>query len=282
MPKDLSLLGLYAHPDDEQLISGTLAQCASEGIRTGLLCATRGEAGEIHESVEANRENIGKVREAELRAAAVVLGVKHLYFLDYRDSGWIGSPDNDRPDSFNKCGSEEALGHMVRVIREFRPTILTTFDPTGGYGHLDHLMIQKLSLEAFDAAADPARFPEAGEPWQAARLYYSMFTQSVMRRLMLHLQEVNPGDNFLTVDAPTNGLEDEALTNEIDVTRWLELKDRSLRCHRTQKGDYDRWQQTPRDLILELRATEYFMLARGVPLPDDPAARYDLFAGLRD
>src|SRR5687768_899415 len=153
MPKDLALLGLYAHPDDEQLITGTLAQCASEGIRTGLVCATRGEAGQMHESANANRDTIGQVREAELRAAAVVVEVKSLWFLDYRDSGWFDSPDNERPDAFAHAPDEEALAKLVHIIRGFRPTVITTFDPRGAYGHLDHLKIHKLAISAFSAAA---------------------------------------------------------------------------------------------------------------------------------
>src|SRR5687768_1963617 len=200
MHKDLSLLGLYAHPDDEQLITGTLAQCASEGIRTGLVCATRGESGQMHESSGATQETIGKVREAELRAAAVVVGVKNLWFLDYRDSGWFGSPDNERPDAFANSPDDEALEKIVRIIRDFRPTIITTFDSRGGYGHIDHLKIHNLAIQAFSASADPSRFPDAGQPWQTSRLYYSIFPLSLVLQMQDYLRQTNPDDNFLKID----------------------------------------------------------------------------------
>ncbi len=179
---DLSLLGLFAHPDDEQVMSGMFAQAASEGIRTGLVCATRGEAGQIHPSVEATRENIGQVREGELRAAAVVCGIKDLWFLDYRNSGWVGTPDNDDPTNFHNADHDQALGKIVAIVREFKPTIMVTFDPQGGYGHLDHLRIHKLATEAFTAAADSLLYPEDREPWQTSRLYYSTFSRSSMEK----------------------------------------------------------------------------------------------------
>jgi LmbE family N-acetylglucosaminyl deacetylase len=281
MQKDLALLGIYAHPDDEQLITGTLAQCASEGIRTGLVCATRGEAGQMHESVGANRDTIGQVREAELRAAAVVVGVKSLWFLDYCDSGWFGSPDNERPQAFANSSDEEALGKIVRIIREFRPTIITTFDPRGAYGHIDHLKIHKLAVGAFSAAADPHSYPDVGEPWQTSRLYYSIFPTSLVTKMHDHLRVTNPDDEFLKIDFQRLGTDDLVVTNEVDVHAWLEVKDRSLRCHRTQQSDYERWRHLPADLTESMRGTEYFILALGAPLPDTPGASGDLFAGLR-
>src|SRR5438270_4288452 len=98
--KDLALLGIFAHPDDEQTMSGAFAAAAREGIRTGLVCATRGEEGEISDPALATHENLGQVRESELRAAVTVLGVKYLWFLDYRDSGMMGTPENDNLESF--------------------------------------------------------------------------------------------------------------------------------------------------------------------------------------
>src|SRR5215218_10038205 len=96
----LSLLGLFAHPDDEQLMGGTYARAAAEGISTGLVCATRGEEGEIAAPSLAAPETLGHVREAELRAASTVLGIKYLWFLDFRDSGMAGTAANDNRDCF--------------------------------------------------------------------------------------------------------------------------------------------------------------------------------------
>ncbi len=278
---ELSVLGLYAHPDDEQVMSGLFAECASEGIRTGLICATRGEAGQIHSSADATRETLGQVREAELRAAAVVCGVKDLWFLGYRDSGWFDTPDNDDPRSFHRCDQNEALGKIVAIVREFKPTIMVTFDPSGGYGHLDHLMIHKLAKEAFTAAADSAMFPEVGEPWQAERLYYSTFSRGVMAGFRELMSKHTPDSDFLKLDFSKLGTDDSEITNDVDVMKWIDVKDRSLRCHRTQSSDADRWSIMPTEMVAKLRGTEHYILAAGTPLPDSPEARKDLFAGLR-
>ena len=279
---DLSVLGLFAHPDDEQMMSGLFAHAASEGIRTGLVCATRGEAGQIHQSVDATRETIAQVREGELRAAAVVCGIKALWFLDYRDSGWIGTPDNDDPACFHQADRYEALGKIVRITREFKPTIMVTFDPSGGYGHLDHVMINKLTTEAFRVAADPQQYPEAGEPWQASRLFYATFSRASTTMFRELMMRYDPDSDFLKLDFSTFGTDDSQITNEIDVRKWLDVKERSLRHHRTQTADIERWGILPESLTEKMRGTEHYILADGVPLPTGPEARGDLFAGLRE
>lgn len=278
---DLSVLGLYAHPDDEQGMTGLFAECNAEGMRTGLLCATRGEAGQIHESVDATRETIGAVREEELRRAARVCGIQKLYFLDYRDSGWFDTPDNDNPESFNRCDQQEALGKIVAVVREFKPTIMVTFDPKGGYGHLDHIMIHKLATQAFSAAADPAQYSDKGEPWQTERLYYSSFSRSVMASLRDMMMQYDPDSDFAKLDFSEMGAEDSEITNEIDVTKWMDVKQESLSQHRTQTSDFDRWSLLPPDLLVKIRGIERYILAAGTPLPAGPEGRADLFAGLR-
>jgi LmbE family N-acetylglucosaminyl deacetylase len=280
----LSLLGSFAHPDDEQLITGTLAQCASEGVRTGLICATRGEAGRIHEAalaLGATRDNIGQVREAEMRCAALTVGVKDLRFLDYRDSGWFGAADNDDPRSFCNCDRHEALGKIVRIIRDFKPNVIVTFDAGGAYGHYDHLMINKLTTEAFTASADPVRFPGEGEPWQASRLYYSDFPNSLMRRIFEEIARIDPTADVNELDIDSVGGSDDLYTYWVDVARWREVKDRSLRCHRSQSGDYERWSRLSPGLQAEMRGKEYFAFAAGTPLPHPQTSPGDIFAGLR-
>ena len=277
---DMSVLGLFAHPDDEQMMSGTFAQSAARGMRTGLICATRGEAGQIHPSVDATRENIGEVREAELRAAAVVCGIKDLWFLDYCDSGWFGTPDNEDPSSFNKADHDEALGRIVAIVRQFKPTIMATFDRRGGYGHLDHLMIHKLATEAFMAAADPQLYPEAGDPWQAARLYYATFSIEDMGQWREMLLQADPDSDILQLDFSEFGSNKDEITHHVDVREWLAVKLRSLRSHRTQMADVERWSVLPEEMVAQIQGMEHFILAAGIPAPDGPEAHKDLFAGL--
>jgi LmbE family N-acetylglucosaminyl deacetylase len=278
---ELSLLGIFAHPDDEQVMSGVFASAAAEGIRTGLVCATRGEVGEIADPSLATQETLGEVREAELRVAVTVLGVKYLWFLDYRDSGMMGTPPNDEPGAFYRSDPEEALGKIVAIVRDFKPNVMVTFDETGGYGHPDHLTIYKLATDAFSAAADPTLYPQAGNPWQADRLFYSAFPRSWMARMTEFIEELNVETVFASLDPDKFGVPDEEITNEIDVSEWVALKERSMGHHRTQLNPNSPLARMSDELIWQWRSREHFVLAAGKPLPEDPSAREDLFAGLR-
>lgn len=277
----LSLLGLFAHPDDEQLMSGSFAVAAIQGMRTGLICATRGEMGEIADPSLATPETLGQVREAELRAASTVVGVKHLWFLDYKDSGMAGTPGNDDPTSFLKSNEREALGRIVKIVREFKPTVMVTFDRTGGYGHPDHVTIHKLATAAYYAAASPEMFPEAGEPWQAARLFYNSIPRSSLKRLAEFVESHNLETGFRGLDLDKYGLPDEEITTVVDVREWVPVKERSINHHRTQLNPSSPIALAGEEVMREWRSKEWFALAAGVPLPEGPDGRSDLFAGLR-
>jgi LmbE family N-acetylglucosaminyl deacetylase len=278
---DLSLLGVFAHPDDEELMGGVFAQAAAEGMRTGLICATRGERGEISDPALATPENLADVREHELRAACSVLGIKYLWFLDYEDSGMAGTPGNDDPASFVRANDDQALEKIVRIVRDFRPTVMVTFDETGAYGHPDHLKIERLTIAAFHAAADPARFPSAGDPWQPARLYYAGFPRSAMAKWVEMARQLDPSGMFAQIDASQMGIEDARITNEVDVSRWRDVKRRARKMHRTQVSFEDTMTNIPREMLDQWLATEYYALVAGQPIPQDREARGDLFAGLR-
>ncbi|HST04217.1 MAG TPA: PIG-L family deacetylase [Chloroflexia bacterium] len=278
---DLALLGVYAHPDDEQGITGALAKAAQEGIRTGLICATRGELGEISDPALATPDNLGEVREAEMRAAAEVAHIQNLWFLDYRDSGMMGTPGNDDPKSFYRVNDDEALAKLVKIIRDFKPTVMVTFDETGGYGHPDHITIHRLTTQAFDAAADPKRYPEAGDAWATSRLYYASFPRSVLTKMADWLKGQDYESGFSGVDFSRMGLDDSRITNMVDVAEWVPLKGESLSKHQTQMNPNSPFNKIPEDLLAQFRSQEYYALAAGQPLPEGEDARGDLFAGLR-
>lgn len=278
---ELSLLGVFAHPDDEQTMSGALAKAAAEGIKTGLICATRGEMGEIAEPSLATSDNLGSVREAEMRAACTVLGVKYLWFLDYRDSGMMGTPGNDDPTCFYRVQDEEALERMVKLIRQFRPTVMVTFDETGGYGHPDHLTVYRLATLAFDAAANPDLYTEAGPAWTTRRLYYSSFPRSAITRMSDWLKEQGIPNPFGEVDMSTLGMDDNIITNAVDVSEWVAVKDKSLQMHRTQMNPDSPFTKIPPEIVTQIRSVEYYALGMGEPLPAAEGWSPDLFAGLR-
>lgn len=277
---DLAILGAYAHPDDEQGISGTLRLYMDKGIRAGLLCATRGEVGEIADPSLATPETLGQVREQELRTAAAVLGLNDVYFLDYRDSGMDGTPENKDPRAFINANSDEAVGSIVKVIREFKPTVIVTFDETGGYGHPDHIAIYRWTTEAFHAAGDPARYPDAGPAFAPRRLFYSSIPRSARKRMQEIMEKMGVESVFNRIPADKFGLPDEQITNRVNVKQYVQLKRQSLDSHKTQLNPNGPFAKMPPEVWEEWRSTESFAFAAGDPLPEgaDPA---DLFAGLQ-
>lgn len=279
---DLAILASYAHPDDEQGVTGSLAWYAEQGVRTGLICATRGELGEIADPALATPENLGEVREQEMRGAAAVAKIQHLWFLDYRDSGMRGTEGNKDPRAFMNVGEKEALGKIVRIIREFKPTVMVTFDPTGGYGHPDHIRINQLTAQAFRVAKDASQYPEAGPAWEAKRLYYASMPRSRIRQLAKVAEEAGMSSNFTGMNIEELGLPDEAITNQIEVAEYLDLKRKSLGNHKTQLNPNSPFARIPAEVTAQWRSIEYFVLADGVPVDTtDPGAMRDLFAGLR-
>src|SRR3954451_21069477 len=182
MQEPLTLMVVHAHPDDEVIgTGGTLARYVSEGVRTVLVTCTLGEEGEIvvpELDTEENHARLAEIRRDELDQAVAILKISDLEVLPYRDSGMIGLPSNEHPDCFNKADKDEATGRLVHLVRQYRPQVLVTYNEHGGYGHPDHLMAHAITVAAFDAAGDPARYPDAGAPWTPLKLYFIGFRRS--------------------------------------------------------------------------------------------------------
>src|SRR5579885_3903 len=230
------LLGVFAHPDDEGTMSGAMLHYGSQGVETGLVVATRGEVGEIADPSLATPENLGEVREGEMRSAAEVLGVRNLWFLGYRDSGMAGTPENNDPRAFAQANGAEVVGKLVAIIRQFRPQVMVTFDETGGYGHPDHIAIYRHTTSAFYAAADGIQYPEHGPAHMVSKLYYTSFPRSVIRTMGEWMQAQNLGQQewMSRLNPDTLGLPDELISVRLDVEAVRERKDRSWSMHRTQ------------------------------------------------
>ncbi len=272
------LLGVFAHPDDEGMIGGALLQYHADGAETGLIYATRGEAGQIADPVLATRETLGQVREREMRAAAAELHVDHLWFLGYRDSGMMGTSDNQNPLAFIRANTGQVVGKLVQIIRTFQPQVLLTFDEMGGYKHPDHIAIYKYTTMAFHAAADYALYPELGEPHSASKLYYASFARRhiVMMDEWLQTQE-EEGNVFRGLDTNQLGLADDQISVTLDVEHWTEAKNRSGATHKTQKGTTAAINRMPEELQRKFRNTEYYQLATSRVGPDI-VGENDLFA----
>lgn len=271
------LLGVYAHPDDEGGVSGALLHYKTLGVEPGLVVATRGEVGEISDPALATPENLGQVREGEMRAAAEVLGVEHLWFLDYRDSGMAGTSDNQDPRAFVQASAAEAVGKLVAIIRSFRPQVMVTFDETGAYGHPDHIAIYRYTTSAFYAAADGVQYPELGPAHMVSKLYYSAFPRSFARQIGEWMQGSNYQGFLSDLDPEKFGVPDELIHVRLNVEPYLETKNRSWSMHRTQINPNDPLSQLPQEITRKWRANEYFQLA-ATRVGPDVEGENDLFA----
>jgi LmbE family N-acetylglucosaminyl deacetylase len=262
-----TLLLVHAHPDDESISTGgVMAKAHDEGRRVVLVTATRGEVGEIFVLDEAEtRPRLAEVREAELRAAAGVLGVDRLEFLGYRDSGMVGTADNDDPRSFHRAPLLQAATHLATILRDERPDVVVTYGPEGGYGHPDHIKAHEVTIAALDLME--------AEGWAPAKAYFAAIPQSVVERWREEARKAGR-------DGPEDmvGWPDEEVTTYVDVRPWVERKRRAFEAHVTQSGLLP-IEMTKQHEIFEMAfGTEWYVLARGGlggPRPEN-----DLFAGL--
>ncbi|HSF80871.1 MAG TPA: PIG-L family deacetylase [Anaerolineales bacterium] len=264
-----TLLAVYAHPDDEAFgTGGSLAQYARDGVRVTLVCATRGEVGEISDPSFATRETLGQVRESELRCAAETMGVAEVIFLDYRDSGMDGTPENEDPRAFINAPADEVVAKLVGIIRRVQPDVVVTFEPNGGYGHPDHIAIHKHTVEAFHAAADPASHIDLGAAWQPQRLFYSAIPRSFFQGMVTRMKALGEDvSDFERFEQDGRGWPDEMVNVTIDVTSTVEAKWEALECHRTQFGPGNLFRRLPEKEIKQLMSREYFALAWPKPVP---------------
>jgi LmbE family N-acetylglucosaminyl deacetylase len=263
-------MAIFAHPDDETFsIGGTLAKVAAAADEISLVVATLGEEGEIASSVDANRSNLGAVREGELKCAAETLGVDHLYLLGYRDSGMQDTPANEHPQAFINAPAEEVITRLVELIRRHQPEVVITFEPNGGYGHPDHIAIHRYARQAFTAAGDASAYPSAGEPWEPSRLYYTAIPRSFfeeMRRRMV--AEGIDTSELDWLDSDKNHWTEEDIDLIVDVSGSIEDKWAALECHQTQFGPDHLFRKLPMDVSKSIMAHEYFALAWPEARPD--------------
>jgi mycothiol S-conjugate amidase len=282
-------MAVHAHPDDESSKgAATSAKYVAEGNEVRVVSLTGGERGSILNpamDTPGVHERIHEVREQEMQRAAAILGVSHTW-LGFVDSGLPeGDPLPPLPEGcFALVPLEEAVEKLVAVIREFRPHVMTTYDENGGYPHPDHIRCHEVSMAAFDAAGDPERFPDAGEPWQPLKVYYSHgFSR---RRLELFDEamrargEEPPYAEWLAKWDPDRPDVMERVTTQVECAAYFPQRDDALRAHATQIDPTGRFFVVPMEVQQELWPTEEYELARSLvdtTLPED-----DLFAGVRE
>jgi N-acetyl-1-D-myo-inositol-2-amino-2-deoxy-alpha-D-glucopyranoside deacetylase len=303
MTARLTLMTVHAHPDDETITTGgVMAKYAAEGARVVCVTSNQGENGEIvvpELDTPENHARLGEIRQVELARALAHLGPIEHRWLGYRDSGMMGTPENDDPRAFWQADMDEAIGRLVRLVRQDRPHVIASYNDFGGYGHPDHIRAALVAKGAFARAADPVWYPEqlegpdAVEPWRPLKLYESVF--DIERRdEMARLLEERGIRSWWAPDPDETDeqrLEREAYmarmaaatgpkTTRIDVGDFLTAKHAALREHVTQMSADNPFIALGPEDWRQFAGAEEFTLRESwvVPtrIPED-----DLFAGLR-
>lgn len=251
-----SILVVVAHPDDETFgMGGTMAKMVEQGHAVTLVCATRGEVGEISDPALATPETLGQVREQELRNAMLQLGVEDVRFLDYRDSGMAGTPENDDTSAFIQAEPMEVSMDLTAIMQEVNPDIVITWDASGGYGHPDHIRVHETVTDAFDSYE-----MRSG---RQVRLYYTALPVHLFEEMATEMraQGVDFGneeirDSMLRLPRPP-------VTTTIDVSPYVDQKRQAIAEHRSQMSPDSPFDKLSEDLRRKFFGTEYFH--RAVP-----------------
>ncbi len=277
-----TMLVVLAHPDDETFgMGGTLALYARQGVKVHLICATRGEVGEIDPEYMEGHTSKAEVRESELRCAAGVLGLSGVHFLNYRDSGMPGSPDNENPRALVAQPLEQVAEEITTWIRRLRPQVVITFDPIGGYRHPDHIAIHNATVHAFYASGDPQAYPDELPPYQPQRLFFHVIPHGFLRlavRVMplLRMDPRHIGRNK-DIDLVSISEVQFPIHAVVDFRPVAEIRDKASACHASQGGG-----QLFQGLLGRARrlidTRENFMQA--YPNPQHSRVSHDLFKGV--
>jgi len=291
-------MAVHAHPDDESSKgAATMARYVREGAQVLVATMTGGERGDILNPAMDRPEikaDIPGVRRQEMARASEILGIEQR-FLGFVDSGLPeGDPKPPLPGGcFALADVAAAAGPLVQAIREFRPHVMLTYDERGGYPHPDHVMTHRVAVAAFEAAADPDAYPEAGEPWQPLKLYYfasfhgakyvALHTEMLRRGLESPYAKIFEEWAARTQERAEERGDDRReleITTQVPCGEFFEIRDQALKAHATQVEPEGFWFRCPIEVQRSAWPTEDYHLARSVvdtDLPED-----DLFAGVRE
>ncbi|MBY6677776.1 MULTISPECIES: mycothiol conjugate amidase Mca [unclassified Rhodococcus (in: high G+C Gram-positive bacteria)] len=280
-------MAVHAHPDDESSKgAATMARYAAEGNEVLVVTLTGGERGDILNpamDIPGVRERMSEVRKEEMAAAAAILGVQQTW-LGFVDSGLPeGDPLPPLPEGcFALVPLEESTEALVRVVRDFKPHVMTTYDEKGGYPHPDHIRCHEVSVAAYEAAGDPEQFPGTGEAWEVSKLYYSHgFIRQRMQLFddeMIASGQEGPFTEWLAQWPKDRGEIMERVTTQVECADYFQQRDDALRAHRTQIDPNGRFFAVPVDVQKKLWPTEEYELARTRVRTSLPET--DLFAGI--
>ena len=246
----LQVLCFFAHPDDEAFGSGgTLAELVQTGNRVATVCATNGDVGEISDPSLATAENLWQVRQQELLNAMEVTGIVDVRFLGYRDSGMQGSDDNHHPDSLLQADPAVVEAQISAIVTELKPDVVFTHDPTGGYGHPDHVTIYERTTNVINSMG-------TNRPY----FYHVCFPRSNFKALWEEMTAAGITPPFAKDELDMIGSPDDYVTTTRDVSDYEDIKKKSLSHHKTQLDPNGPFNSLNRNFMDTWMSTEYFYL----------------------
>lgn len=282
MTEKRTILAVLAHPDDESFgTGGTLALYARRGVDVYLICATRGEVGEMPEDMMAGFNTIGEKRESELRCAGETLGLKSIFFLGYRDSGMPNTPDNNHPQALDAQPVDQVAAEVAYYIRKLQPQVVITFDPIGGYYHPDHIAIHKATVRAFDLAGDANFVTNGLDAYSPRKLYFQTIPRGFMRAAIFLWKMFGRDPHKFganrDIDMAAIAAVEFPISTRINCGTVAEIRDAASACHASQggtsmAGGVSGWF---RRLFF---STEEYM--RAIPPAGPGEKESDLFAGI--
>jgi len=280
------LLLVHAHPDDETINNGvTMAKYAAAGAQVTLVTCTRGEEGEVLVTELANLasdkdDKLGEHREIELKDAMEQLGINDFRFLGapnkkWRDSGMIGTPQNERGDVFWQADLDEASNELVKIILEIKPQVLITYDEFGGYGHPDHIKAHQVAMRAAELAAN--------QGWQVSKIYWNTMPRSVIQMGIEKMKEV--GSDFFGAQSADDlpfAKPDELVTTVVNAPEYVPQKLAAMKAHATQISVDGPFFALSNNLGLSVWGDEYYTLVKGEKAEpfDSNGRELDIFAGV--
>ena len=264
------MLAVLAHPDDESLgFGGTLAKYAAEGVETYLVTATRGERGRFGSIGKGGDPlEVGRVREAELRAAAAQLGIREIAILGYPDG------------AVDQVDVTTAVRAVASHIRRIQPDVVVTFGPEGAYGHPDHIAISQIATAATVSAADCGYHTDEGSqrPHRVRKLHYLAWRNDKWQAYQAAFRKLTSiVDGVERQAAPWP---DWAVTTEIDTSAYWPVVWKAVCCHQTQLSIYERLENLTDDQQTALWGSQEFYRAYS-SVNGGRTLEADLFEGLR-
>ena len=280
------LLLVHAHPDDETINNGvTMAKYAASGAQVTLVTCTRGEEGEVLVTELANLasdkdDKLGEHREVELKDAMAQLGINDFRFLGapnkkWRDSGMMGTTQNERGDVFWQADLDEASYELVKIILEIKPQVLITYDEFGGYGHPDHIKAHRVAMRATELAAE--------QGWQISKIYWNTMPRSVIQMGIEKMKEV--GSDFFGAESADDlpfAKPDELVTTVVNAPEYVPQKLEAMKAHATQISVDGPFFALSNNLGLSVWGDEYYTLVKGEKAApfDSNGRELDIFAGV--